>query len=138
MKEWIIANGLTRREFVKASLMGTAVVAFSSMGLPADVSAQAKGPFALPPLPYAEDALAPVISARTIGFHYGKHHRAYVDNLNGLVKNTPYEKMSLEEVVKASAVDPWSGGHFQQRRTGLESHLLLERHEARGRRQAGR
>ena len=106
MEEWINANGLTRREFVKASLTGTAVLAFSSMGLPADVSAQTKGPFGLPPLPYAEDALAPVISARTIGFHYGKHHRAYVDNLNGLVKNTPYEKMSLEEVVKASAATP--------------------------------
>ena len=106
MEEWIIANGLTRREFVKASLMGTAVVAFSSMGLPADVSAQTKGPFELPPLPYAEDALAPVISAGTIRFHYGKHHRAYVDNLNGLVKNTPYEKMSLEAVIRASAANP--------------------------------
>jgi Fe-Mn family superoxide dismutase len=106
MEDRIIANGLTRREFVKASLMGTAVLAFSSAGLPAEVSAQAKGPFALPPLPYAEDALASVISARTISFHYGKHHRAYVDNLNSLVKNTPYEKMSLEEVVKASAAAP--------------------------------
>ena len=103
MREWIIANGLTRREFVKASLMGTAVLAFSSAGFPTAVSAQTKGPFELPPLPYAENALAPVISPGTIGFHYGKHHRTYVDNLNGMVKNTPYEKMSLEEVVKASA-----------------------------------
>jgi len=103
MREWIIANGLTRREFVKASLMGTAALAFSSAGFPTDVSAQAKAPFELPPLPYAENALAPVISPGTIGFHYGKHHRTYVDNLNGMVKNTPYEKMSLEEVVKASA-----------------------------------
>ena len=106
MEEWINANGLTRREFVKASLMGTAVVAFSSMGLPVDVSAQTKGPFELPPLPYAEDALAPVISARAISFHYGKHHRGYADNLNGLVKNTPYEKMSLEAVIRASAANP--------------------------------
>ncbi len=106
MEEWIIANGLTRRQFLKASLTGTAVVAFSSMGIPADVSAQAKGPFELPPLPYAEDALAPVISARTIRFHYGKHHRAYVDNLNGLVKNTPCEKMGLEAVIRASAANP--------------------------------
>ena len=106
MDEWIIANGLTRREFVRASLMGTAALAFSSAGFPTVVSAQTQGPFKLPPLPYAEDALSPVISARTISFHYGKHHRAYVDNLNGLVKNTPYEKMSLEEVVKASAAAP--------------------------------
>ena len=103
MEDKMISGGITRREFVKASLMGTAVLAFSSAGFPTDVSAQAKGPFELPPLPYAENALAPVISAATIGFHYGKHHRAYVDNLNGLVKNTPYEKMSLEEVVRASA-----------------------------------
>jgi Fe-Mn family superoxide dismutase len=101
-----IIGGITRREFVKASLVGSAVLAFSSMGLSADVSAQAKGPFELPPLPYAEDALAPAISARTIGFHYGKHHRAYVENLNGLVKNTPYEKMSLEAVIRASAANP--------------------------------
>jgi Fe-Mn family superoxide dismutase len=106
MEEWIITNGLTRREFVKASLAGTAALAFSSAGFPTVVSAQGKGSFELPPLPYAEDALAPVISARTISFHYGKHHRAYVDNLNGLVKNTPYEKMSLEEVVKASVAAP--------------------------------
>ena len=42
--------------------------------------------FTLPPLPYAENALEPVISANTISFHYGKHHKAYVDNLNNLVE----------------------------------------------------
>jgi Fe-Mn family superoxide dismutase len=106
MEEWIIANRLTRREFMKASLAGCTLLALSSAGLPSSASAQAKGPFELPPLPYAEDALAPVISSRTIGFHYGKHHRGYLVNLNGLVKNTPYEKMSLEEVVKAAAASP--------------------------------
>ena len=58
--------------------------------------------FELPPLPYAKDALTPVISAETIDYHYGKHHQAYVNNLNNLVPGTKYEKMSLEEVVKAS------------------------------------
>jgi superoxide dismutase, Fe-Mn family len=58
--------------------------------------------FTLPPLPYEKDALAPVISAETIDYHYGKHHQAYVNNLNGLVPGTKYENMSLEEVVKAS------------------------------------
>jgi superoxide dismutase, Fe-Mn family len=58
--------------------------------------------FELPPLPYAKDALSPVISPETIEYHYGKHHQAYVNNLNGLVPGTKYEKMSLEEVVKAS------------------------------------
>jgi len=58
--------------------------------------------FELPALPYAKDALAPVISAETIDYHYGKHHQAYVNNLNNLVPGTKYEKLSLEEVVKAS------------------------------------
>src|SRR5689334_24814036 len=58
--------------------------------------------FTLPELPYAKDALAPVISAETIEYHYGKHHQAYVTNLNNLVPGTKYENMSLEEVVKAS------------------------------------
>jgi Fe-Mn family superoxide dismutase len=58
--------------------------------------------FELPPLPYAKDALSPVISPETIDYHYGKHHQAYVNNLNGLVPGTKYESMSLEEVVKAT------------------------------------
>ena len=55
--------------------------------------------FTLIDLPYALDALAPVISARTLEFHHGKHLRAYVDNLNKLIAGTPYEGMSLEEIV---------------------------------------
>jgi Fe-Mn family superoxide dismutase len=58
--------------------------------------------FTLPPLPYAKDALAPVVSPETIDYHHGKHHQAYVNNLNNLVPGTKYEGMSLEEVVKAS------------------------------------
>jgi len=53
----------------------------------------------LPPLPYAKDALKPVISAETIDFHYGKHHQAYVTNLNNLVPGTKFENASLEEIV---------------------------------------
>ena len=49
----------------------------------------------LPPLPYATYALEPVISAETIDFHYGKHHQAYVTNLNNLVPGTEFESMSL-------------------------------------------
>lgn len=60
-------------------------------------------PFTLAPLPYAQDALAPVISANTLSFHHGKHHATYVDNLNKLVAGTPMEKQSLEEIIKASA-----------------------------------
>lgn len=59
--------------------------------------------FALPPLPYAEDALAPVISAQTIGFHYGKHHKTYVDTLNKLIANTDFEDESLEAIIMSTA-----------------------------------
>ena len=56
----------------------------------------------LPALPYAMDALAPTISKETLEYHYGKHHQAYVTNLNNLIKGTPYEDKSLEEIVKTS------------------------------------
>ena len=59
--------------------------------------------FTLPKLPWPENALEPVISARTISFHYGKHHKAYVDKLNELIAGTPYESMTLEEIVRKSA-----------------------------------
>jgi len=61
------------------------------------------GPFKLSPLPYAEDALAPTISAKTVGFHYNKHHKTYVETLNKLVAGTRYADMKLEEVVRATA-----------------------------------
>jgi len=60
-------------------------------------------PFTLPPLPYAEGALAPVISAQTLSFHYGKHHKTYVDTLNKLVAGTEFEGQSLEAIIKATA-----------------------------------
>ena len=56
----------------------------------------------LAPLPYADDALAPTISAKTISFHYGKHHAGYVKTLNGLVAGTKYEGVSLEGIVASS------------------------------------
>ena len=63
-------------------------------------TAQAASPHVLPPLPYAENALAPVISAKTIGFHFGKHHKGYVDNLNKLVAGTEYTDLSLEKIIQ--------------------------------------
>ena len=59
--------------------------------------------FTLAPLPWGESALEPVISAKTISFHYGKHHKAYVDTLNTLVKGTSFEDMKLEKIVQATA-----------------------------------
>jgi len=57
----------------------------------------------LPALPFASDALAPYISANTLGFHHGKHHNAYVTKLNELIKGTPFENMDLDGIVRASA-----------------------------------
>jgi len=56
--------------------------------------------FELPPLPYGEDALAPIISAETLQFHHGKHHRKYVDTMNQLLGQNPVNAASLEEVVR--------------------------------------
>ena len=60
---------------------------------------------ALEKLPYAEDALAPVISANTVSFHYGKHHAGYVKTLNSLIAGTKYEGLPLAEIVRAASAD---------------------------------
>jgi Fe-Mn family superoxide dismutase len=57
----------------------------------------------LPPLPYAENALDPVISTNTIGFHYGKHHKGYVDTLNKLIAGTQLANLSLEKLIAETA-----------------------------------
>lgn len=57
----------------------------------------------LAPLPYARDALAPVISANTLSFHYGKHHKAYVDNLNKFITGTEYAGLALEKIILRAA-----------------------------------
>ncbi|MEY4427454.1 MAG: hypothetical protein RLZZ182_143 [Pseudomonadota bacterium] len=57
----------------------------------------------LPPLPYASDALAPHLSKETFEYHYGKHHQAYVTNLNNLIPGTEFESLSLEDIVKKSS-----------------------------------
>ena len=61
----------------------------------------------LPPLPFKDDALEPVISKETLEYHHGKHHQAYVNNLNKLIEGTDFEAMTLEEIIKKS-----SGGVF--------------------------
>jgi superoxide dismutase, Fe-Mn family len=92
----------TRRRLFSTAL---AAAALTPLARPCRVMAQTAGPFSLPPLPYQDDALAPVISANTISFHYGKHHRAYFDNLNKLVEGTELASKSLDDVVKATHGD---------------------------------
>jgi superoxide dismutase, Fe-Mn family len=60
----------------------------------------------LPPLPYAENALEPIITAKTMSFHYGKHHKAYVDNLNKLVAGTDFASLSLDKIITTTAGKP--------------------------------
>jgi Fe-Mn family superoxide dismutase len=59
-------------------------------------------PFELPPLPYAKDALAPHMSAETFDYHYGKHHKAYIDKLNAAIAGTPWADKSLEDIIRGS------------------------------------
>jgi Fe-Mn family superoxide dismutase len=68
--------------------------------------------FELPVLPYADDALEPYYTAHTFSFHYGKHHKAYVDNLNKLIAGTDLEGKSLEDVIRVSAADSSKAGVF--------------------------
>jgi Fe-Mn family superoxide dismutase len=68
--------------------------------------------FELPSLPYADTALEPYYSAKTFSFHHGKHHKAYVDNLNKLLPGSPFENSTLEAIILAVAGDPTKAGFF--------------------------
>lgn len=98
---------ISRREFIAAA---AALAVAPLLGAPA--IARAASPFVLPPLPYGDAALEPVISARTIGFHYGKHHQGYLNNLNKLVAGTEMAEMSLEKIILATAGSPEKAGLF--------------------------
>jgi Fe-Mn family superoxide dismutase len=69
-------------------------------------------PFTLPALPYAQNALEPYISANTLSFHYGKHHQAYVNNLNNLVSGNEFADQSLENIIKNTAGKADKAGIF--------------------------
>jgi Fe-Mn family superoxide dismutase len=99
-------TGLTRRELLGGIALGCTVVAGSGLGLSRAAAAPAKGRIVLPPLPWAETALQPTISARTIGFHHGKHHRAYVTKTVALIQGTDLEKLPLAEIVRRTAGRP--------------------------------
>ncbi|WP_293007789.1 superoxide dismutase [Nitrosomonas sp.] len=66
-------------------------------------AAQSGSQYVLAPLPYSDTALQPVISSNTLSFHYGKHHKTYVDNLNNLLANSDLAGQSLEQIIKATA-----------------------------------
>ena len=87
------------------------MTSFSKNSISATASEPAT-PYVLPPLPYAESALEPVISAKTICVHYGKHHKAYVDNLNKLVAGTEYAGLSLENIIVRTSGQPENAAIF--------------------------
>ena len=86
-------DGLSRRDVLK--LAGSAALAAAISG----VSLADDGTFALPPLPYAQDALEPHIDARTMGIHHGKHHAGYTSKLNAAIEGTDLVGMSIEDIL---------------------------------------
>jgi Fe-Mn family superoxide dismutase len=92
----------SRREFFEASarVAAAGVVLSTPFLSAANAGAQTvSAPIELPPLPYAQDALQPVISAETLSFHYGKHHKGYVTKLNELLTGSPLAGKPLEEII---------------------------------------
>jgi len=90
---------LGRRDFLLASAGAAFMLAMGGVSC----STRQDPSHILPPLPWAENALEPVISARTIGFHYGQHHRKYAENLNSLVAGTEFARQPLERIIIATA-----------------------------------
>jgi Fe-Mn family superoxide dismutase len=133
------AGPFTRRQFA----VGAVSAAAGAAVLASPHIARARAPFTLAKLPYADDALAPHISATTIGFHYGKHHTGYLTTLNRLVQGTPFADMTLEGIVKKtagntehaaifnSAAQVWNHTHYWEsmkpKGGGKPSGLLLQK-----------
>ena len=93
-------KAFTRREFAAAAALS--ITAIASSAAASTKENKKMGVITLEKLPYAENALEPIISAKTISFHYGKHHAGYVATLNKLIAGTPFEGLVLEEIVKRS------------------------------------
>ena len=103
------SSSIDRRTAIKTGAAAVAVVAAAAtLARPNIARAQGEGPIKVPALPYADDALAPVISANTIGFHYGKHHMAYAAALNAALAGPAkdYAALSLDDIVKTSRANP--------------------------------
>ena len=109
MTEDSAITGLSRRRFmVRTALAASTAVLAPSFALP-ELGFAEQPPTEMPPLPWPEDALEPIISARTISFHYGKHHRTYFDTMVKLLDATELKGQSFEEILKATAINIASG-----------------------------
>jgi Fe-Mn family superoxide dismutase len=110
---------MTRRQALKTTALAATAAAVAPTAL---AQTPSSAPFTLPPLPYASDALEPHIDARTMEIHHGRHHKAYVDNLNKAIAASPdLNKKSVEDLVKdldsvpekiRTAVRNNGGGHY--------------------------
>ncbi|KUY87059.1 superoxide dismutase [Burkholderia cepacia] len=134
-RTFLTAAAVSSAGLALASLAGNASAQNAARAVPASLGAS---PQTLPPLPYAENALEPVISAGTIALHYGKHHRAYFDNLAKLTPNTPFAGQSLEALIAATHGDPeheaifnnagqaWNHNFYWQSLSPSKTHLSAE------------
>lgn len=97
---------LRRRGLLSIVLAGFVMAGMGALGLSGCSQGVAAPPVQLPPLPYSQNALEPYISQKTVEFHYSKHHLAYVDKTNELIRGTDFATLPLAEIVKQSAGSP--------------------------------
>ena len=103
MRDNILCHEIDRRTFVRSLITGCIVAGTGMFTFYGDSIARAAPAIPQPPLPYKDDALEPYISKRTIEFHYGKHHKAYIDKTNELAGAAGLADLSLEEIIKKTA-----------------------------------
>lgn len=103
-------SGLTR--LVLTLLISSLILGTGAFGLSGCSQGVASPPLQVSPLPYGQNALEPVVSQKTLEFHYGKHYQAYVDKTNELIKGTPLAQLSLEEIMKQTAGSPEKAAIF--------------------------
>src|SRR5688572_24011292 len=112
---------MTRREAITTTVLATAAVAVVPSVMAQTTPAAPSGPFKLPPLPYAFDALEPHIDARTMEIHHDKHHATYVTNLNKAIAESPFAQWTVDDLLTRldgvpenirTAVRNNGGGHY--------------------------
>lgn len=111
MQQKTMSAVIDRRRFLLAAAGALAATGAGVLGL-ARTSYGAARTIKLPPLPFKENALEPYISARTLGFHHGKHHAGYVQKTNDFIKGTKYQNLPLKEIIQSSAGKPAEKGIF--------------------------
>ena len=102
----------SRRRFLAASAAAAGIAAAGRLAMPNIARAQQAGPITVAPLPYPDTGLAPVISAQTIGFHYGKHHMGYADAANRTLEKDDLRDKPMLDIIRSTAANPTKAGLF--------------------------